>query len=45
MRADLGYSADCILALAQGESGEEEKAWDGAVLVACFLHLVTQTLE
>jgi hypothetical protein len=36
MRSDWEYSADCIQALAQG--GDEDKAWDGAVLVAEFMH-------
>ena len=43
MRADFEHSADCILALARG--GDDDKAWDGALLVAQFLHLVTRTLE
>jgi len=38
MNSNWPYAADCIQALFRG--GDEDKAWDGAVLVsACLLHL------
>jgi len=37
MRGDWQYAADCIHALFRG--GDEDKAWDGAVLVSEFLIL------